>query len=151
PLYRGLLGRRYADPAYPDGTDWVENHAYVAAHPAAAITKSGDAAAIDLLSPAEKYEFLVGDREGSLTAAMWNEGRLYQERDGKVERWMGICDGWAVASYMLPRPTRVATALAADGKTQLRFYPDDIKALASLLWAKARVSVRFIGTRCTEK
>src|SRR5262249_20398371 len=151
PLYRGMLGRRYADPSFPDATNWEKNYSYVTGRPAATIVKSGEAEAIDMLSPSEKYDLLVGDDGGSLTAAMWSEGKAYQDTDGKVERWMGICDGWAVASYMLPRPTRMATALAADGKTQLHFYPDDIKALATLLWAKARVPVRFIGTRCTEK
>src|SRR5262249_33461816 len=92
PLYRGMLGRRYADPEFPDGTDWQRNYAYVTAHPASAITKAGDAEAIDRLSPAEKYDFLVGDEAGTLTAAMWNEGKAYYDRDGKVELWMGICD-----------------------------------------------------------
>jgi len=40
--------------------------------------------------------------------------------------------------------------LAADGKTVVRFYPSDIKALASLLWANASPSARFIGGRCGE-
>lgn len=52
---------------------------------------------------------------------------------------------------MLPRPRKVVTVLAADGKTKVRFYPSDVKALASLLWANAGTPTRFIGGRCGEK
>jgi hypothetical protein len=81
---------------------------------------------------------------------MWARGESDQTA-GKVESWMGICDGWAAASYMLPRPTRSVTVLAANGGPKITFYPDDIKALASLLWASASTVSRFIGRRCTEK
>lgn len=151
PTYLGLLGRRYADPKFPASRKWEKNFAYIKAHPAVDIVKSGDASAIDMLSPSEKYDLLVGDAGGSLTAAMWDEGKWYQERSGDVESWMGICDGWAAAAVMLPRPRKMVTVLAADGRMKLNFYPDDLKALASLLWAKARTDVRFIGGRSNEK
>jgi hypothetical protein len=151
PVYRGLLGRRYADPKFPGSRDWKKNYEYIKANPFLEIARRGDPKAIDLLAPSEKYDLLVGDGNGSLTVAMWNEGKWYHENKGEVETWLGICDGWAAASYMLPRPRKVVTVLAADGKTELRFYPDDIKALASLLWTKARTPTRFIGARTNEK
>lgn len=64
---------------------------------------------------------------------------------------MGICHGWAPASYNLDRPINKVTVMAADGKTPITFYPADIKALASLLWAKAMPQVKFIGGRCSDK
>lgn len=64
---------------------------------------------------------------------------------------MGLCHGWSPASYMLPRPTGTATVLAADGSTYLTFYPADVKALATLLWAKVKYRSRFIGGRCNDK
>jgi hypothetical protein len=151
PTYLGILGRRYADPKFPASRTWKKNFEHIQAHPFEEIVKSGDKQAIERLAPSEKYDLLVGDANGALTASMWDEGKSYDEQLGKVEAWMGICDGWAAASYMLPRPRRDVTALAADGKTTLRFYPDDIKALACLLWAKARTSVRFIGGRSNDK
>ena len=150
-IYRGVLGCRYADPRFPSASDWSENYEYVRDRPAPAIAATGDADAIDRLSPSEKYDLLVGDARGTLTAKMWDEGRAYYERDGKVERWMGICHGWAPAAYMLPRPRSAVTVLAADGRTRLRFYPSDIKALASLLWAKVDTVTRFVGGRCNDK
>jgi hypothetical protein len=150
-VYLGGLGKRYADPDFPAAEDWKKNFDYISAHPVAAIAASGDEKAIDLLSPSEKYDLLVGDTSRGLTSSMWSQGKYYYDEKGSVETWMGICHGWAPASYMLPRPSRAVTAIAADGKTKLRFYPSDIKALASLLWANARTVSKFIGTRSSDK
>lgn len=149
--YLGMLGRRYADPRFPAARDWERNFQYVQDHPAQVIVREGNAAAIDLLSPSEKYDLLVGDARGTLTSGMWSEGKWYHDRNGSVETWMGLCHGWAPAAYMLPRPRRVVTVKAADGRLDIRFYPSDIKALATLLWANARTSSRFIGSRSNDK
>lgn len=151
PTYLGLLGRRYADPSFPASSDWEQNFNYIQAHPSQGIVSGGDAAAIDRLSPSEKYDLLVGDRRGTLTAAMWDEGKWYHDQQGDVESWMGICHGWAPAAYMLPRPSRAVIVTAANGITKLRFYPSDIKALASLLWANAGAATKFIGSRSNDR
>lgn len=150
PHYLGILGRRYADKAYPASDDWKENRDYIVAHPASAIVASGDEDAIDALSPSEKYDLLVGDPTFGLTEEMWAEGESFYERARRVEPWMGICHGWAPASYMLARPRRVVTLASPEG-VSLRFFPADIKALASLLWANSSPPSRFIGSRCEEK
>lgn len=141
PIYLGAAAMRYADPRFPWAADWQSNRNYVFR------TQSS----VDLLSPAEKYDLLVGDRKLTLTQAMFADGAGYYQKTGKVERWMGLCHGWAAASYMLPRPTRKITLLAADGRTPINFYPSDIKALATLLYAKAAPKSRFIGGRCNQK
>jgi len=150
-LYTGALGKRYADPNFPNSADWAENHKYIQDHPAQAIVTAGNREAIDRLSPSEKYDLLIGDAAGTLTKGMWDEGRHYHERNGEVERWMGLCHGWAPAAYMLARPRKVVTVKAADGRTDLRFFPSDIKALATLLWANGRSPSRFIGSRSNDK
>ena len=150
-LYLGVLGHRYADNKFPSSTDWKVNFDYIQRNPAAAVLASNDQNAINQLSPSEKYDILVGDQQFSLTKQMWEEGRKYYERYGQVELWMGICHGWAPAAYMLRRPVNGVTVLAADGQTSLSFSPSDIKALASLLWAKVSPQVKFIGGRCNDK
>jgi hypothetical protein len=153
-MYKGILGARYADPAFPfnvegaGGQHWINNLHYIQSHPAASIIQSGSAEAIDLLSPSEKYEFLVGDRNGTLSANNWNTGAGYADSHGHVATWMGICHGWAPASFMLPRPRNVVSLIAADGVTPVHFYPADIKGLASLLWANGSAPQRFVGGRC---
>jgi hypothetical protein len=64
---------------------------------------------------------------------------------------MGICHGWAPAAYMLPRPARAVTLPSFDGSQEIKFYPSDIKALASYIWARANPPTRFIGGRCHDK
>ena len=150
-ICRGILGARYADPAFPGGDRWDQNRRYTHERSPGSIIASGDALAIERLSPSEKYDLLIGDRSGGLTRAMWAEGEGYFERYGKVETWMGICHGWAPAAYMLRRPRRAVTVLAADGVTRLRFFPSDIKGLASLLWAHTDTVSRFIGGRCNDR
>ncbi|WP_020557932.1 hypothetical protein [Thiofilum flexile] len=149
-IYKGILAWRYADPNFPESTDWDKNRQYSVNNPASTILASGNANAIDLLSPAEKYDALVGDTTFSLTQYMWRSGRSYYEQYGKVETWMGICHGWAPAAFMLARPQNAITVKAPNG-VNLNFYPADIKALASLLWANAAGDTRFIGGRCNDK
>lgn len=152
PIYQGILGARYNDPGFPlDSEDWKQKREYVLQNSADTVVASGDQDAIDRLSPSEKYDLLIGDKEGHLTEAMWAEGERYYDQNGKVERWMGICHGWAPAAYMLKRPRGAVQILAADGKTKILFYPSDLKSLGSLLWAKAAPSMRFIGGRCNDK
>jgi len=150
PIYKGILGNRYADPDFPADRDWKKNFNYVQARPASEVLSSGGATAIDRLSPSEKYDALIGDKNATLTRRMWSEGKYYYEASGVVESWMGICHGWAPAAYMLPRPSGTATVTLSNA-SKIKFYPSDIKSLASLLWARVRTPTRFIGGRCNDK
>jgi hypothetical protein len=149
-VYLGVLGRRYADALWPDSDDWKVNHEYVTRRPAAKVVADRDQDGVDALSPAEKYDLLVGDAGFGLTGAMWAEGKGFYDRSGSVETWMGICHGWAPASYMMARPRKTVTVRTPAGLV-LRFFPADIRGLASLLWANAAPPVRFCGTRCEDK
>lgn len=151
PYYQGILGARYADPGFPTGADWMEYFRYVGDHPVSGILAHGNAEDLERLSPAEKYDLLTGDTEEKFTRFNWNEGKRYHDRFGKVESWFGVCHGWAAASFMVERPTRVIDVPSADGKRMLRFFPSDIKALVSYLWANVHTQSRFVGERCEEK
>ncbi|TNF30503.1 MAG: hypothetical protein EP319_04915 [Deltaproteobacteria bacterium] len=150
PIYRGILGSRYADHMFAYKDDWQEARNYVVDLSAKNIFESGDDDRIDELSPSEKYDLLFGKDSFSLSEANWAEGKYYYDRNGEVETWMGICHGWAPASYMVKRAQKKIQIPAYDGKL-LNFYPADIKALSSLLWAKARFPVKFLGGRCNSK
>ncbi len=150
PLYKGILGCRYADPDFPNSTDWSANFTYVVNNKPEDIIATDNVEQINLLSPAEKYDLLVGDKSGTLTRKMWEQGRQYHDSQGTVETWMGICHGWAPAAYMLSRPRNTVEVIAVNGML-LRFYPSDIKALASLLWAQVPTFTKFIGGRCNDQ
>ncbi len=103
----------------------------------------------DLLSPAEKYDILVGDSSFTMTNHMLARPRGFS-KGGKVATWMGICHGWSPASYMLPRPVKTIEVEAADG-SMLTFRPTDLKALGSQLWATGSQRTKFVGARCNIK
>lgn len=145
PIYKGVLGARYADPRF-NFTRWPDFYRYIQANPVSSMMSN-----TDMLSPAEKYDLLVSRSGSYLTNGMWAEGKSYFDQTGKVETWMGVCHGWAPAAYMVERPLRKVTVPSADGQRQITFYPADIRGLTSLLWAKASVPTRFIGGRCGVK
>ena len=149
PFYAGGLGRRYADPSWPEQKNWLASFEYVTSRPASAILAYGDPQAIDRLSPAEKYDFVMGDANFTLTQHAWRQGKGYYEKHGAVPTWMGICHGWAGASHMqVPIPQEPVKVTAANG-TAVTFYPQDIKALTSLLWANQKnLRSRYVGRRC---
>ena len=144
----GATAKRYDINPTPDGDiDWKFFHQNYLDNPTSEMVDRG---LINKLSPAEKYDLLVGDENFTMTKMMWNEGRSYYNNNGEVERWMGICHGWAAAAFMHERPAKAITVKTYNNKN-VTFYPSDIKALTSLLWAKNDYQSRFIGGRCNIK
>ena len=159
PIYQGILGARYADAEFLNQSndskkgEWKKFYDYVlrSDRTAASYIRMGR---VNELSPAEKYAKLVGLDMGSMdpfTASMWAEGKAFHDSNkGDVETWMGICHGWAPASYMLPRPYSAIDVVGVDGDP-ITFYPSDIKALGSYAFANNTPNTRFIGQRCGAK
>ncbi|MGZ3693608.1 MAG: hypothetical protein ACXWQO_05420, partial [Bdellovibrionota bacterium] len=149
PTYRGQIAYRYADPGIPKSKIWSDQYSYAQGYPASAIIGSGDLNRINQLSPAEKYDFVMGDSSFSLTQFAWAQGRKHTEEEGGVATWQGICHGWAGASHMgVPFIAKPTTVTAPNG-TPVTFYPQDIKALQSMLWANGSAPTRFVSGRCT--
>ena len=146
-IYAGGIAKRYADERFPESRNWVENASYI---------ESSELTETDFLSPAEKYDLLVGDSDRTLTRYALGEGKKFADgNSGHVELWMGICHGWAPAAFREQRPhhSTWVKGWSADRVSGplIKFYPSDIKALASLLWAKSQPKTRFIGSRCEKK
>ena len=97
-------------------------------------------------SPAEKYDLYVGDYEFTLTRTAKYYGRKFNG-GGDFSSWMGLCHGLSPASYMVPTPINAVTVIGADGKTKIRFLPDDIKALATTWWGNVKFKNRLTGKR----
>ncbi|HXH74710.1 MAG TPA: hypothetical protein VNJ08_07075 [Bacteriovoracaceae bacterium] len=128
-----------------------------------------DEKALAKLSPAEKYDLLLGDATFSLTNRVWDfvekrgENRDYEyltylelpdgykrlEPKNFLAFWEGICHGWALGSGFTPRPEKTVNFTLPNGKV-LPFFPNDIKALASQMWANSDVQNYSIneGGRC---
>jgi hypothetical protein len=101
-------------------------------------------------SPAEKYDLSIQDPLFSLTNEQKEEGSWYEDEEGDVEGWMGLCHGWASASIMIPRPEKPVT-LPGPEQTSITWYPNDIKAMLTLAWANGQWDSNFIGRRCEQK
>ncbi len=162
PINEGVLGNRYALPFFQqENGRWQSFYDYVFSEKNSlkTIVDQNDPHEIENLSPAEKYDLLIGGeassyetfKNGFITPTMWEDGNQRKDKYGFVETWMGICHGWAPASFMTPRPTKSILVMAADGKTQVKLFPSDLKGLASYLWAKSPPSTRFMGGRCNNK
>jgi hypothetical protein len=111
-----------------------------------------DASDIDELSPTEKYDLYLGDENFTLTHAMW-DSLTEQEKNTKTHKindWEGICHGWSAASSYSKRPLKKINVLSLDGKRTIPFYPDDLKALSSILWANSLIQDYTLseGLRC---
>ncbi len=89
---------------------------------------------IQVVSAAEKYDLLMGDRNFTFTKSVWDEIGYVDHRTPGIALWFGICDGWTSSSIVMPRPRATVSAMSPDGKI-IDFYPDDLKALVSYLWA----------------
>lgn len=104
---------------------------------------------VEMWSPSEKYDLLMGDEKFTLTREQKAEGADFVDKTGQVESWFGICDGWSPASVFVPVPKKSVTTMGSNGIT-LKWYPDDIRALASLAWTNGDFETNFIGRRCED-
>lgn len=150
-IARGTLGNRAFDPGFSQLYDWKTRFDYIQNNPFSKIYARGKRKEINKLSVSEKYDLLLGDLQGRLTNALWDEGRQYFEATGEVEEWMGICHGWAPASYLVHRPLNSIEVNSFDGQNKIKINPAELKGLISQQWAQNPVNARFIGQRCESK
>ena len=138
------LAYRYAEPGFwldinnKKPNDWrVPGLHILRNRPAATLIGEGRT---DSLSPAEKYDLLVGDSGYSLTRS------FIREINQKTEPWEGSCDGWAYAAYNEAPPVKSVTVRNVAGQP-ITFYPSDVRALLTLLYSDYRVA--SFGGKCT--
>lgn len=145
PHFQGSVAVRYRDPRFialmEKNEQWEKFKELAEKLPLYTYTGKEEQ-----LSPAEKYDLLVGDSTMALTKYAWQVGEKAQKL-GRVPTWRGVCDGWSSAAQKMPRPTKTVILKSPSGLT-LTFYPEDIKALGSLLYARAQENVIFLGKRC---
>ncbi len=100
---------------------------------------------INDLSPIRKYALLTGDFEmNSLKAEMLARG---PERQGfgPIEGWEGSCYAMRTTGCLLPEPNTVIQRTIVDeqgNEVVIDFYPNDLKALAALLYKNSELYVR---------
>lgn len=72
---------------------------------------------------------------------------------GNIAYWEGSCHGWSTAAIYEPRPEHVVNVTSLDGQFTIPFFPDDLKALATRLWADSLVQNQVVRerSRCLSK
>ena len=151
-LRSGMIGGRYLDESFNALEGFRARRNYILKTPMSKIAADnrflrGPSRARDTLSPAEKYDLLVGDLDSSLSEGMWRVGEE-QLKIGPISDWMGLCDGSAGATAMTPEPVRNVVLKDPRFGKDIKFFASDIKALASLLYSEFVVRAPIVGGRC---
>lgn len=140
PTAKGGIARRWQDSSFPGSDDWTLNFMSFQSKPSQLMP-------IDLMAPSEKYDLLTGSTTFPLTNAMWAEGKTTLDELKKVPIWHGLCHGWGPASFMTPNPVKTVLLKSPSGQL-IKFFPSDIKALASRAWGESPPEMRYAGERC---
>lgn len=145
PTQKGAIANRYHDRHFPNSKQWSVNRDYWQSNMGEQLVAQGR---IESLSPAEKYDLLVGDSNWNVTRAAWEKGTVPASRWGNVPGWFGFCHGWAAATHMgVSEPQSPVTVVNANGQS-ITFFANDIKALLTWLWAESGGDSIFIGSKC---
>jgi hypothetical protein len=150
PYAAGLIAARPFDPDFLKNFSWKARYDYAKENTLQSWLLADDSKDLNRLSPAEKYDLIFGDPNGTLTDTMWAQGKLYFDRFGKVEGWMGICHGWAPAAIMEARPKHSAEINYAD-QAKIHLKPAEVKAYLSYSWATNEYPAISLGERCYKK
>lgn len=152
PTYKGGTGARTTDPRFPMFGAWKDYWNFYVNTITPEMNSKNFPEGIDRLSPAEKYDLLLGLNNFPLSSWSWSDAKTNENDKGEVEMWFGLCHGWAPASFMEKRPKQSTQVQLPSGET-LKFTPDDMKALATLAWARNRLydTDMFMGGRCNDK
>lgn len=107
------------------------------------------------LSPAEKYDLLIGATNYPLTNHERERTGILKTVPGsseyvqghKIPTWFGLCHAWAPATIVFNNPSQVEMT-AANGK-KILFGSSDIKALlTSFVDIDNTTRSKFLGSRC---
>jgi hypothetical protein len=181
PLAQGMVGNNYQDKDYTTfifsahrHLSWRKNvrdykKRRESIHPNIMSLSESELAK---LAPSEKYDLLLGDTSFDLTNRVWAHAEKWGEEkrwgylssidlpegyriptaNKLMALWEGICHGWAVAAGHSERPEKTVWVRLPNGK-RMPFYPNDIKALVSMMWANSTIQDNVIveGMRCNRK
>ncbi|RZA04353.1 MAG: hypothetical protein EOP11_15305 [Proteobacteria bacterium] len=155
---RALLGERYTDDRFVGLRTWTEKKEYNAHYSAegALSLPRGDEVQrtwIAALSPAEKYDVVMGTIRGGLYDRMADKLDSEMDSAGRFPGWWGICEGSAAAAIAEPEPVKNVTVYSEAYGVDVPFYATDVKGLASMLWSSYNRNLRLpeMGQQCQAK
>lgn len=155
---RALLGERYTDSRFTKIPYWTERKQYNArysAEGALSLPKNDPVQRtwIAALSPAEKYDVVMGTVRGGLYDRMADKLDSEMDSAGRFPGWWGICEGSAAAALAEPEPVKNITVYSEAYGVEVPFYAADVKGLVSMLWSSYNRNLRIpeMGQQCNER
>ncbi|MBC76709.1 MAG: hypothetical protein CME64_11905 [Halobacteriovoraceae bacterium] len=94
--------------------------------------------ALELVSQGEYSNAKYAFPEALEYATQEAENYVLADKNSRMAAWEGICNGWATAAGLVPRPRKSFSIELPNGK-KLKFYPADIKALAALYYVNSLI------------
>lgn len=106
------------------------------------------------LSPSEKWDIFLGDKDWSLTNYERKRTKVMRTVPGsrdynpeyKIPSWEGLCHSWAPATLLFENPEPV-TMVSTNG-VSVPFGASDIKALLTVFMDTNESETKFLGSRC---
>lgn len=109
-----------------------------------------DAIAKYLMDEGKAYTYEEALKKATPIAKREQHNYVIKKKNNLMASWEGICHGWSTAAGIVPRPNKIVTFRLDNGR-KLRFYPDDLKALASYMFANSKIQDSRITDKNTGK
>ncbi|MEZ4743198.1 MAG: hypothetical protein R3B45_12265 [Bdellovibrionota bacterium] len=109
-----------------------------------------DQEALNKLSPAEKYDLYLGNKDFPITKREKRAVRNAVNSNGIVPYWFGLCHGWAPAAIFENAGPGNSVEVVSRDNHKLKFYASDLKALMVRVYADANTGSYFLGGRCND-
>lgn len=97
-----------------------------------------DAIASYFIEDGLAYTYEEALQKASSLAKAESHNYVIKKKNSFMASWEGICHGWSTAAGIVPRPNKIVSFKLDNGK-KLNFYPDDLKALASYMFANSKI------------
>jgi len=136
---KGLITERFADSRFEAAAGWSAKHDFLRSYSTRWILQQPGYDRerwIAALSPAEKYDLLMGTVKGGLAE---NIGAFLDHSLGNSRQfpgWWGLCEGAAASTMYYPEPVRLVVLHSQSYDLDVPFFAPDIKGLATMLWSR---------------
>lgn len=97
-----------------------------------------DAIAKFLMDDGKSYTYEDALNKATSIAKSESHNYVIKKKSSLLATWEGICHGWSTAAGIVPRPNKTVVFRLNNGK-KLKFFPDDLKALAAYMFANSKV------------
>ncbi len=150
---KGLIVERFGDSRYETAKGWTAKHNFLQTYNPGWIlgrNLNDRNLWIAALSPAEKYDMLMGTIMGGLAENIEKFLDTTLGSQSEFPGWWGLCEGSAVSTVYYSEPIRPVFVHSEAYNLDIPFYATDIKGLATMLWSRFNTELNLpeSGLQC---